>query len=198
MPRKQTTDISHAALTDHRILRRPTTAAQDSAPAAVRAWREPPASFRERDLALAEIIVGFSKQIPSLTQTGFRILQSLPGASLNVDPAALSDLEGLYAQQQDPKKAIQTGLQIVSLQPRSAKAALNLGIVYKEAGMLGKAEEQLNRAIEIDPGFKQAYIELAKLYANEQKMQDATATIDRYLKWQPQDIMFRLQRARMN
>jgi predicted CXXCH cytochrome family protein len=200
MPRTKTTDISHAALTDHRILRRPGASMPESAAAAdaVSAWRQPPAMYRERDLALAQIVVGFSKQLPLLTQTGFRLLQSLPSDSINRDPAALSDLEGLYAQQQDPTKAIQIGLQIVALQPQSAKAALNLGFVYKQAGIPGKAEQELNRAIQLDPGLKQAYIELAKLYADEHEMQDAATTLDRYLKWQPQDIMFRLQRARMN
>ena len=162
------------------------------------AWRPPPGVYRERDLALAQIVVGFSKQLPLLTQAGFRLLQSLPGDSIDHDPAALSDLEGLYAQQKDPTKAIQIGLQIIALQPQSAKAALNLGLVYEQGGIPVKAEQELNRAIQLDPALKQAYIELAKLYANKLEMQDAATTLDRYLKWQPQDIMFRLQRARMN
>lgn len=198
MPRSATTDISHAALTDHRILRRPIAATPDGQPLQVRAWSPPPAASAERDWALAQIVAGFSKQSPALAEDGFRMLQSLPGEQRDRDPEVLSDLEGLAVQQGRLDDAAVLGLKIIALQPQSAKAALNLGIVYKRAGKSAEAEQQLNRAIEIDPGLKQAYMELAKLYADEQRIQDATAVIDRYLKWAPQDIMFRLQRERMN
>jgi Flp pilus assembly protein TadD len=101
-------------------------------------------------------------------------------------------------QEQRFSDAIRFGLEIVRLQPTSAKAALNLGIVYKGAGEAAEAEYQLNRAIELDPALRQAYIELATLCVSEQKADEARAIVDRYLKFRPQDIMFRLQRERMN
>src|SRR6202050_5490143 len=57
MPSTPTTNVTHAALTDHRILARPSEAAnkQASAPPKIAAWRNPPREFQDRDLALAEI-----------------------------------------------------------------------------------------------------------------------------------------------
>jgi len=85
----------------------------------------------------------------------------------------------------------------VQLQPRSAKAAMNLGIVLSRSGDSAEAEIQLAQAIKLDPSLKQAYIELAKLYAGQGRTQDLNQTLDQFLKFNPQDIMFRLQKQRL-
>ncbi len=74
---------------------------------------------------------------------------------------------------------------------------MNLGIVLKRSGDLAEAERQLTRAIDLDPSLKQAYMELATLYNSQGRVREMTDTIDRFLKWNPQDILFRLQKARL-
>ncbi len=202
MPKHSTTDISHASLTDHRILRHPTAApVADAGPSdgqEVAAWREPPSSMRERDLGLAEVVIGFSKGLQTIGEEGFRMLQTLPQQQVREDAPVLSALEGLFLQEQNTEEALRIGRQVVALQPQSAKAALNLGIVLKRSGNLTDAEQELARAIKLDPSLKEAYIELAMLYASQGQMAETADIVRQYRQWNPQDIMFRLQEARLS
>ncbi len=196
MPRNSTTDIPHAALTDHRILRHPTLAGNNAHELEkVIPWREPEPRVRDRDLALAEVLIGFSKNVPAIGEDGFRQLGMLPAEQVQQDPAVLSDLEGLSLQQQKLQEALQFGRRAVALDPQSAKAAMNLGIVLKRSGDLQEAEQQLTRAIDLDPSLKAAYMELATLYASSGRKSEMINTLGRFLKFNPQDILFRLQKA---
>ncbi len=199
MPRSDTTDIAHAAITDHRILRRPApvSAAAPGADDKIIAWREPDATVRNRDLALAQVVVGYSKNARALALDGFNSLQALPEGTLASDPGVLSALEGFALQQSHIEDAVKLGKQSVTSQPQSAKAAMNYAIVLKRSGNLDEAERQLNRAIQLDPSLKGAYMELGMLYAGQRKMRPVLETIDRYLQWNPQDLMFSLQKARI-
>jgi tetratricopeptide (TPR) repeat protein len=199
MPSSATTDIPHAARTDHRLLRRPSEAAnnQPAGPEKVTAWREPPVESRGRDLGLAEVLVGISNNLPEIAGEGLQLLKTLPEKQTEQDPAVLSDFEGLALQQHDSQEALKLGRRAVEMQPRSAKAAMNLGIVLSRSGDPAEAEIQLAQAIKLDPSLKQAYIELAKLYAGQGRTQDLNQTLDQFLKFNPQDIMFRLQKQRL-
>jgi Tfp pilus assembly protein PilF len=57
---------------------------------------------------------------------------------------------------------------------------------------LNRAEAQLSRAIDLDPSMMQAYAALAVLYDRQNRPNDARKTIERFLKWNPQSIQFRL------
>jgi tetratricopeptide (TPR) repeat protein len=200
MPSTPTTNVTHAALTDHRILRRPLNATKDeasqqSAPPKIAAWREPPRQFRDRDLALAEILAAISKNQPSLEQEGGRLLEALPEIQRDGDFDALSALEGLSLQRGDLVSATQLGRRAAELRPGSANAAMNLGIVFERSGDAVEAEREFRRAIELDISLKPAYQHLAILYGRQRRTQPMLDVIDRFLKWNPQDIMFRLQRA---
>jgi Flp pilus assembly protein TadD len=200
MPSTPTTNVTHAALTDHRILRRPLNAAKDaankqSAPPTIAAWREPPREFRDRDLALAEILAAISKNQPSLEQEGSRLLEALPAIQRDGDFDVLSALEGLSLQRGDLVSATQLGRRAAELRPESAKAAMNLGIVFERSGDAVEAEREFRRAIELDISLKPAYQHLAILHGSQRRTQPMLDVIDRFLKWNPQDIMFRLQKA---
>ena len=196
MPSGSTTDIPHAARTDHRILRVPSEAnALQNTPPKVLAWRDPPASLVSRDLGLAEVLAGFSNQLPDIARDGVRLLQTLPEKERQQDPAILSDLEGLALQQGNLEEALRIGRRTVELNPDSAKAAMNLGLVLKASGDAGGAEQELIRAIKLDPSLKQAYMELVSLYARQGQREDVNSTMERYLNFNPQDILFRLQKA---
>jgi predicted CXXCH cytochrome family protein len=197
MPRGPTTNIAHAALTDHRILRRPENPiSPQPGPEKVVAWREPPLPVRTRDLALAELLAALSDKSPSLQEEGFSLLTSMPAEKRANDPDAISALEGLYLQKGDFANAIKFGQRTVALSPRSAKAAMNFAIVLQRSGDLAAAERQFTRAIELDPSMKAAYGQLAILYAKQGRSQEMMDIMDRYLKWNPQDITFRMQKQR--
>jgi predicted CXXCH cytochrome family protein len=197
MPRGATTNVAHAALTDHRILRRPgTPTPSESGPEKVVAWREPPQPARQRDLALAELLAALSQESSSLQEEGFDLLMSMPAEQRDHDPEAISALEGLYLQKADFPNATKFGQLSIALSPQSAKAAMNFGMVLQRSGNFAAAEKQFNRSIELDPSLKPAYGQLAMMYANRGQSQEMMEVIDRYLKWNPQDIMFRLQKQR--
>ncbi len=202
MPSTPTTNVTHAALTDHRILRRPLDAARDavgkqSAPPKIAAWREPPREFRDRDLALADILAAVSKNQPTLEEQGSRLLEALPDEQRNGDFDALSALEGLMLQQGNLPAAVQLGRRAVELRPLSAKAAMNFGMVLQRSGDLDEAERQFKRAIELDISLKPAYQRLAILYKSQGRRQEMLDVIDNFLKWNPQDILFRLQKGQL-
>jgi len=65
----------------------------------------------------------------------------------------------------------------------------------QRSGDTAEAERQLRRAIELDASLKPAYQRLAMLYGSQRRTQEMIDTIDRFLKWNPQDIMFRSQKG---
>lgn len=195
MPSTSTSDIPHAARTDHRILRRPTTASAEAA-TAVTVWRAGPAEWRDRNLGLAEVFAGVTNNLPQVAEDGWQKLNAIPEDKR--DPSVLSDFEGLAVQNQNMDEALRIGRRSVELQPRSAKAAMNLGIVLKRSNATADAEGEFKRAISLDPSLKQAYIELVGLYADLGRRDKMRYTMDSYLKFNPQDILFRLQRQQLD
>jgi Flp pilus assembly protein TadD len=180
------------AVTDHWI-HRPAQADRTNENAeAVVAWRDPPAQFRQRDLALAELEIGNEKHSPALIGESVKLLQTLPSEQQNSDADVLSNLQAVYLETSSPEKAVALSQWAADVVPKSATFAMNLGIALKRAGETAKAEKQLTRAIELDPSLMQAYAELAVLYDTEGRPEDARKTIDRFLQWNPQSIQFRL------
>ncbi len=199
MPRSPASDIQHSAITDHRILRRPLPLQQPPLAAVehLEAWAEPPEAFRKRDLGLAELLVSITKHVPQLTSPGLDLLENLGPGVASSDPLVLEALGSARVNRGDMREAIGFHQQAVEKQPKSADYAYNLANDLKVTGDFEGAERQLTRAIEIDPSLARAYMDLAVLYYRQQRKDDALATLDRYLKWNPGNIMFRVQRARL-
>ncbi|HWF47839.1 MAG TPA: cytochrome c3 family protein [Bryobacteraceae bacterium] len=193
MPPRPTSNIAHVAVTDHRI-HRPGDTEQFPINSAdsVFAWRPAPPQFQQRDLALAELQIGSEHHLPTMIQDGVRLLESLPEKQQNNDPDALSLLQSIYLNTSAPPKALALSEWAEASEPDSATFAMNLGIALKRAGDTRRAEAQLLRAIDLDPSMMQAYAELAVLYDEEHRADDARKTIDRFLNWNPQSIQFRL------
>jgi tetratricopeptide (TPR) repeat protein len=70
-------------------------------------------------------------------------------------------------------------------------------MVLQRSGDLPEAERQFKRAIELDVSLKPAYQRLAILYKSQGRRQEMLEVIDNLLKWNPQDIMFRLQKEQL-
>jgi predicted CXXCH cytochrome family protein len=199
MPHSAASDVQHSAITDHRILRRPLPLEEPSAQAIehLEAWAEPPAQFRQRDLGLAEFLTALMKHIPQLTAPGLSLLENLGPGKANDDALVLSALGSARVVRGDMREAIGFHERTVEKQPDSADYAFNLAYDLRLAGDVEGAERELKRVIEIDPSLWRAYLELASLYYGRQQKSEALATLDRYLKWNPGSIMFRVQRARL-
>jgi predicted CXXCH cytochrome family protein len=195
MPGRPANNVAHLSVTDHR-LRRPN--AQNDAPydgpQAVAAWREPPEEFRKRDLALAELQVASENKLPAMLSESIRLLEALPRAQQNSDPDVLSSLEVAFLGTSAPPKAVELSRWAVESMPQSPTFVLNYGLALIRAGDLAEAERQLLRAIELDPSLARAYAELAVLYDHEGRKADSIAAVGRLLKWNTQNIQFRLAR----
>ncbi len=194
MPARPVTDIAHVAATDHRIQRPNTKEPSYTGAEKVTPWRDPAPEIRPRDLALAEIQIAIERQTPELAQAGFERLRTLPQDQLSNDPDALSSLQMLL-KARDPQRAVAICRRIVELRPLSAAAALSLGLALKDSGNPKEAEEQLRRAIDLDPSLMEAYAQLALLYDAEKRTADAVEAINRFLVWNPRNIQFRIAHA---
>jgi hypothetical protein len=194
MPARPASNIAHVAATDHRIQRPNTSAAPYAGPDRVTAWRDPAPEFRQRDLGLAQLQIAFERHLQGLAQEGFELLRTLPAAQLGGDPDALSVLETI-SMAGDPGRAAALGRRVVELRPQSASCAMSLGLALKQSGNPREAEQQLRRAIDLDPSLMEAYAQLALLYDEEKRTKDSVETISRFLKWNPQNIQFRLAHA---
>ena len=197
MPRLTPNDIAHTASTDHRILRRPAPplANPDNADVGLRVWREPPMPFRARDLALATNLVALKN--PALRDEGVLLLEELPRQAVENDPETLFALAGLATIAHRPDQALALSRAAAEKDPGSALAAYRLAIALQKSGDAGGCEKELLRATDIDPSLQEAWMALTLLYDEQRRDADLIATMDRYLRWNPQNIMFRLERARI-
>ena len=189
MQPRNTTDIAHVAVTDHHI-RRPGShdgSRDETRQDGIVAWREPSAEYRQRDRALAELLIGSKEK-------GVKMLEALPEAQQNGDPDVLSALEAAFLETSPPDRALALAGWAVEALPKSANFALNYGLALKRAGNLKQAEREFLRSIELDPSLMRSYAELAILYDSKAQQAEAMAIIDRFLKWNPQTIQFRLAR----
>jgi hypothetical protein len=196
MPRLTPDDIPHSASTDHRILRRPAPLPNGSSAAAeISAWQDPPPQFRARDLAVASLIVGGTHGLPSLRNTGVKLLDALPQSEIQNDPAFLSSLISVHLKNRETEKAKELALRAVELQPDSGFASLNLANALRDSGDSAGAERQLLKTIEVDPTLQQAWVDLTFLYEKQHRSADRIAILDRFLQWNPQNIWFRQLKA---
>jgi hypothetical protein len=181
MPRRQS-EYAHVAITDHRIPRRPGTAPQ-SAPSGARtlvAWADPAPGVRRRNLALANLRAAVRLHVPDLTQTGLKLMSG-------VEPDS-----DLVAAACEAAHEVAICRHALDADPLSADRAMALGVALAGAGELDEAETQLQRAIGIDPSLKHAYLELWTLYDRRHKTADMKATAERFLAWNPENVIFRL------
>ncbi|HTP87212.1 MAG TPA: cytochrome c3 family protein [Bryobacteraceae bacterium] len=197
MPHSPASDIQHSAITDHRILRRPLALQQPSEAAIehLEAWADPPAEVRQRNLGLAELLVSILKHVPQLAAPGLSLLENLgPGSAAN-DPLVLEALGSARVNRGDLREGIGFHEQAAVKQPGSADYAYNLAVDLRAAGDIEGAQREYKRAIANDPSLSRAYLDLAGTYYYQRRDTDALAVLNLYLKFNPESIAFRAQRA---
>jgi predicted CXXCH cytochrome family protein len=193
MPARTTSNIDHVSVTDHRIhIPGSPVPSQVNGTDVVYPWRPPDARIQQRDLALAELEIASRENLPDLLKDSIRRLEALPADQQSNDPDVLSNLELVYLKNSAPEKAFALAKWAVDSAPRSATFALNLGIAAMRAGRLAEAEQQLLRAIDLNPSLMQAYAELALLYDKQGRVDASKEILQRFLKWNPQSIQFRM------
>jgi Tetratricopeptide repeat len=195
MPARAVTNIAHVATTDHRIQRPRANGSKEPGPDKVVAWRDPAPELRQRDLGLAQLQISLERRLQELAKEAFEMLRTLPAEQLGKDAEALSTIETITLTS-DPARAVPLARRVVELKPQCASCAVSLGLALEQSGNHQEAEQQLLRAIDLDPSLMEAYAQLAKLYDEQKRTADAADTINRFLKWNPQNIQFRLAHSR--
>jgi tetratricopeptide (TPR) repeat protein len=200
MPRLSS-EYAHVAITDHRIVRRPVVPnrSAEAGSTTLAAWVEPPAEFRQRDLTLAGLIVGFrpgfKQGMPSVGQDALRRLETIPVAQLADDPTLLAAACDAMLERGSPQASKDLCRQSAEKQPGSADRALAFGKALALSGDASGAERQFTNAIRLDPSLKRAYLELWTLYDGQHNIGGMRETIERYLNWNPRNILFRRLKA---
>ena len=187
----------HVAVTDHRILRRPADnplhQQESTASGALAAWVEPPVEARRRDLALANLTVGLRPGRQVLEQTGLDLLAALPPTERRQDAILAAECGAMLSLK--AREAVDVCRRAAERIPESADRAMALGTALERAGDLAAAEKALRKAIEIDPSLKHAYAELWTVYDRQNKIQEMKQLADRFLAWNPRNVMFRILKA---
>src|SRR5439155_16217492 len=101
------------------------------------------------------------------------------------DAEALINLTGLYIDENQPARAVETGEQAVKANARSAPAFFSLGIALYKFAMLDRAEAALKKALELAPKMFQARLMLANVYLKQQRYDNLMDQLDRYLAENP-------------
>lgn len=160
MPRTQTTDGNHGAMTDHGIVRSPGKTADRAAlsvflgAADDRAW----------GLAYAE--------------TGSpRAREFL----LRAQPADAPVLLRLAVLEPDPLRAAKLYEAVLRMEPGQVTALVNLGAIYAEQGRTAAAAKLWERALEANPAIEEAVTNLARI----SKPDAARTLLRRYLEFNP-------------
>ena len=194
MPARGASDVVHAALTDHRILRRPdsqpknqTTDVQGPV-----AWNSPPQPFDQRNLGLATLEVARDRNSTALAREAARLLSTLP-PNLAQEPEVLKALGFLLLEEHKAKNAVKFFAEAARMQPNDAVDVLSEAVAYEAAGDEGDAIKTLQQAIHLDPSLQHAYFELAHLYGAQGQVTAAERVLRRYLELFPVSMKGRLQ-----
>jgi hypothetical protein len=180
--KRRPTEVAHTAYTDHRIA--PAAAASVGV---VRAWREPTARLRDRNLGLALIAIGQQQRSEQLVQDGFRTLWQQREIWLG-DGEVTGALASVLLQKGRPSDAAAVLSGVASREPeQSFRAAAAL----HAAGKKSEAVEKLENVIAADAAFQEAYAFLIRIYTDEGKREEALRVVERYLKVLPQSLTFR-------
>ncbi len=192
MPRRQALDISHAAVTDHRIRRWP--AAPVPVPAGeppVVAWQPAEPPFAARNLGLALFHTAKLKMSGGEFAQAFSVLSKLPSSENDAEVSAAKGYMLLGSGQ--PVPAAKLFARAAGQVPANAEFWLDLGVAQSAAGDTKSALSSLRASIEADPYDYRPYKALSALYERLHQPAQASAVIEEFLHLVPQSILMRLR-----
>ena len=182
MPAMAGLSIGHTTLTDHRILRRPTSGAAASPAPRLVQFGVKQADTRGLGLAYAELAERSSQ--PLYATEAMRLLtEALPAYAQ--DEEVLTRLAYLHQLKGDNDQAAALYESALRNDPHQAAAAVNLGVLYAQHGRLDRAIELWRQALTTNPGLSQASIDLALALLAEHDKTDARRVLVDALRFDP-------------
>ncbi|MEZ5353995.1 MAG: hypothetical protein R2762_15260 [Bryobacteraceae bacterium] len=184
MPARGPSDVPHTAFTDHRILARPEPDSSLGQQERLRPWRQPAAGVRVRNLGLAYVSAGESKQSAFQLNEGFRLLATLPREMSN-DADVQTGIGLVLLRKQRPGEAVQALERAVRLRPRDAVRRLNLAAALAASGKIEAAIDEAETAILRDPALEEAWALLERIYADAGESDKARQVRERWRRESP-------------
>jgi tetratricopeptide (TPR) repeat protein len=83
------------------------------------------------------------------------------------------------------EEAIRLFEEMARRSPGQEEVYYHLGVSYLELGRFQKAEEALKRALRLNPEYTLAYLQLARLYEETQRLEEALSTYERIIEVDP-------------
>ena len=192
MTRRQARDVAHAAVTDHRIARRPEVIVDAKVAKVLVAWHKPKPELIERNLGLASFYAAKREQSLKDYQRAFQLLSGLP---LLQKDGAVSAAEGyMLLGSGGAQKAIECFERAVHAEPQSAEYWLDLAVAENGSGNSAAAVQAFRRSIENDPYDYRPYKALRDLYVRTNQPEQSRAVVAEFLQRVPQSIVMRLSR----
>jgi hypothetical protein len=162
MPRERSFDGSHAARTNHWIRTGKDETRFLDRGEYLRAWREPPAELRNRNLALAYLLNYEKSRSLKRLRAGLESFnKAVEEGQSDGEMAVAAALQHL--RQKSPLKAIPLLEQAVREQPGHSMRRLQLAAALGSAGRTEEAKQQAQEAIRLEPLLEQAYNVMAQL-----------------------------------
>jgi predicted CXXCH cytochrome family protein len=189
MPRRPTADVAHAAVTDHRIVKRPEKTPGEGAGSQIVAWKLDDSPSAARNAALAWFAYAQKSKSPPVIKEAYRRLVALPPSRDAAVEAATGYLLLAFGQ---PKLSTPDFLSATHDEPTNPEYWLDLGVSQDAAGNTTAAIEAIQHAISLDQYDYRPYLAAAKIYRRLQVPDQARRMIERYLRLDPQSLTMRL------
>jgi hypothetical protein len=206
MPKQPTENISHSALTDHRILR-----TQSEIPAVLQGGASPPSmdlihdtkasgsgdaqpSLRNLALAYAQVAGPYRE----LSGKGLALLEQAATA-LPADP----EIQGTYglvlrlARPKEKELAAQALQRAIDAGSQSAEVRTQLARLRMQQDQVTAAMDLYKQSIQLDPYYTPAYLDLAQAYSTLRDRKNALEMLDRVLKLDPGNDAARRERLKV-
>lgn len=190
MPSRKAVDISHAAVTDHRIARRPGLVKDQNAGRVMVAWHDALPQYAERDLGLA--LFNTARRDQSLTdfQRSLGLLSNLPEAQQDGQVSAARGY--ILLGSGHANAAVQCFRRSVQDNPQSAEYWLDLGVAEESAGDSQAAMAAFRTSLDRNPYDYRPYEALSQLCKKVNKAEIARSILQDFLHVVPQSITIRL------
>lgn len=183
MPKAESLDVDHTAVTDHRIPRRPSNRpAQWPEQQRLKQLGGAGGDGRELGLAYAELALRVHDPFPG--SEAFRLLkQVLP--LYPKDAAVATALAYLYQQRGDLDRAAELYATALREEPSRVVAAVNLGVIDARRGRMRDAEALWEGALARNPGLSEAGVNLAVALCSTGDVDRARTTLLEVLVFNP-------------
>ncbi len=170
MPKRSTTDVVHAAYTDHRI--QSPNSPDRILDGTLRAWRPASPGLERRNRALALFLHGEKANNSAMLLEASALLDTLTTGG---DAAVLTAMGSSLLRKQRFQEASDRLRQVTEIDPKDASAWFRLGLAEQSLG-LSSASERYEKAMQLDPFFLEPYVALAQ----SQRASGDSSALQRY------------------